>query len=408
MKKRILAISLAVFLMFSLIACTKNGGDDAASPSAPDSPPASAPPAETEELAPTESAPADASGGEETPAAATGGTIGFFTDEVDHWARDAYDFAFYTMAVSNMSTLQIEALNKGGEKYNYTIRDQYAGGDADTYITNLQTLLLTEPDGLLIDVAPEFQVRVAEIVKEDGISCVALLDSVRDDQGRELLPCVVMDQASNGARQMEFLADNYARYWGDSVDKKDIALLLITWSIGVDLNTRGEGAKAKFEELFPGNPVYIGDIATDSFSAEGGYNLVNSNLSTHPEVKYWFIVTVTEDFALGGSRAVEALMKEDVVLITSSGSSILPGEWDAGYDGVWIANYSVSAYQYAITGVMGLIALADGRATMETLWPEHFRPGDLAANFNVQADMMTRDNYKQYLEDIIRGFGLEP
>jgi ABC-type sugar transport system substrate-binding protein len=405
MKRRILAISLAIALAFSLIACT-GSQDSGGAPGADGSPSESAPPEDTG--TPSASVSAESPSGDGGEIEASPGSIGYFTDEVDHWGRDAYDFAFYTMAVSNMSTLQVEALNKGGEKYNYTVRDQYAGGDADTYVSNLQTLLLTEPDGLLIDVAPEFQVRVAELIKEDGVNCVALLDSVRDEQGRELLPCVVMDQAGNGARQLEYLSDNYSRYWGDGVAKEDIALLLITWTIGVDLNTRGEGARLKFEEMFPGNPVFVGDVATESFSAEGGYNLANSIISAHPDVKYWFIVTVTEELALGGSRAVEALMKEDCALITSSGSSILPGEWDAGYDGVWIANYSVSAYQYAITGVMGLIALADGRASMDTLWPEHFRPGDLAANFNVQADMMYRDNYRQYLDDIIRSFGLEP
>jgi len=232
------------------------------------------------------------------------------------------------------------------------------------------------------------------------------MDTVRDADGHTLLPNVVMDQTYNGGRQIEFLKENYKNYWGE-IDESEIALMVITWTIGVDLNARGEGMRSKFEELFPGNPVYIGDSATESFSADGAYNLANAIMSAHPEVKYWFITTITEMFSQGAARVAETMMKEDCTLITSSGATTLPGEWDNGYDGIWIGNYAVSPYQYSLIGAFGLIAICDGRATMETLWEEYKRPGDLCANFDVKADIMTRANYKQYLGDIVRSFGLE-
>jgi len=342
-----------------------------------------------------------------TPDQSASDTIGYVTDNVDHWARPAYNFTYYTMAASSGSALHIEALKQAGETYNFNITELNANGDSNTYVTNLQTLLLTKPDGLLIDVAPEFQRRVAEIIIESDVPCVAFIDTVRDEEGHTLLPNVVMDNNYNGGRQVDWLNSNYTRYWGEDVDRSEIALLCITWTIGIDLNTRGEGMQSKFKELFPGNPIYIGDAATESFSEEGGYNLVTSNISAHPEVKYWFIACIIEEFALGASRAVEAMQKEDCVLITSSGASILPAQWDEGYDGVWVANYSVSPYQYMLYSVFGLIALCDGRATYETLWPDYIREGDKAANFDLHADMMTRDNYKQYLGDIVRSFGME-
>ena len=337
---------------------------------------------------------------------APGGTVGYVTDDVDHWARDPYNFAFYTLAVSDMSALQLLALQQAGEIYNFTVYDQYAGGDADAYITNLQALLLTNPDGIIIDVAPEYQKRVADIINESGIPTVGIMDTVRDADGHTLLPNVVMDQSYNGGRQIEYLAENYESYWGD-IDESEIGLMIITWTLGVDLNTRGEGMRTKFEELFPGNPVFIADTATDSFSADGAYNLANAIMSANPDVKYWFISTVTETFSQGAARVAETMMKEDCTLITSSGATTLPGEWDSGYDGIWIGNYAVSPYQYSLIGAFGLIAMCDGRATMDNLWEEYKRPGDLCANYDVKADIMTRANYKQYLGDIVRSFGLE-
>ena len=404
--KKLCALILVLVFAFSLAACTTSGGGNSpsasTSASTSTSPSAASPSAENSQPASTPSTSSGGTGG----SGSSGGTVGYVTDDVDHWARDPYNFAFYTLAVSDMSALQLTAMRQAGDAYNFTVVDQYAGGDSDTYITNLQTLLLTKPDGLIIDVAPEYQLRVAEIITESGIPTVAIMDSVRDADGHTLLPNVVMDQTYNGGRQVEFLAENYKNYWGD-IDKSKIALMIITWTVGVDLNQRGEGMRSKFEELFPGNPVYVGDTATESFSADGAYNLANATLSAHPEVEYWFITTVTESFSQGAARVAETMMKEDCVLTTSSGSTTLPGEWDNGYDGIWIGNYAVSPYQYSLTGAFGLIAMCDGRATPETLWEEYKRPGDISANYEVKADIMTRANYKQYLGDIVRSFGLE-
>ncbi|MDR2357714.1 MAG: substrate-binding domain-containing protein, partial [Oscillospiraceae bacterium] len=380
-------------------------GDGGASPSSSDSPTVSGQPAEAGGQEPAEGAP------ENTPpsgqsAAPTDG-VGYVTDDVDHWAREAYDFVYYSYAPSNLTDQMIQALKQLAEAYNFNVSDLTANGDADAYITNLQTLLLTEPDGILSDVNPEFKQRVADIINEDGTPCVSMFNLVTDSEDRALIPCVVMDQFYNGGRQIEWLSENYTKYWGDGADRSEIALLTLGWSASIDLNTRTEGSMAKFRELFPGQTVLNADGVTESLTSEGGYNLTNSVISAHPEVKYWFISACVEDLALGAGRAVEALGKQDTVLITASGAAILPGEWDAGYEGVWVGNYSVSPFQYAGSAIFGLIALADGRATMGTLWPEHINEGDLAARYMMQADIMTHDNYKQYLGDIVRSFGLE-
>jgi ABC-type sugar transport system substrate-binding protein len=175
----------------------------------------------------------------------------------------------------------------------------------------------------------------------------------------------------------------------------------------MDINMRAQGAEAKWTELFGDQTFYYGDTAAESLSAEGGFNIANSILAAHPEVKYWFIVGTVEDITLGAGRAVEALNKKDTVLMTASGAAILPGEWDAGYDGVWIANYAVSPFYYSGTGTFGLLAMIDGRATKATLWPDQFLPGDQAARFMLKADMMTLANYKDYLGDSVRSFGVE-
>jgi ABC-type sugar transport system substrate-binding protein len=225
------------------------------------------------------------------------GSIGYVTDEVDHWGRDPYDFVYYTFGPSNLADQTIRALRQLGEVYNFNVSDLTANGDMDAYITNLQTLLLTEPDGILSDIQPEYMQRVAEIINEDGTPCVSVFNRVTDTENRELLPCVVMDQYYNGQRQIEWLSENYTKYWGDSIDTSGIALLTLAWSSSIELYTRTEGATDTFNKLFPGQPVIESDAVTESLSSEGGYKLANSVITAHPEVKYWFISAFVEYLA---------------------------------------------------------------------------------------------------------------
>lgn len=393
--KKILAILLALVMVFALVACNSN--TSSTSPSTSSSP--SAPPA-------TENKPPETLPPEAEPVPSGEDTIGFVTDNIDHWARDAYDIVYYNYNVTNLTAQTTDALNLLGAKYNFTVEQLTANGDADAYINNLQTILLKGPDGLLVDISQELAPRVSEILDEYGIPAVCLFNKAVDVDGVELIPSVIMDQFYNGERQLEHLNSVYKDYWGD-IDRAEIALLILDWSTNMDINMRAQGAESKWKELFGDQTFYYGDTAAESLSAEAGYNVANSLLAAHPEVKYWFVVGTVEDITLGAGRAIEALGKQDNVLMTASGAAILPGEWDAGYDGCWIANYAVSPFLYSGTGTFGLLAMIDGRATKETLWPDQFLPGDKAPRFMLKANMMTRENYKNYLGDIVKSFGVE-
>ena len=397
--KKILALILVLVMVLALGACS-NGDTASSTPPATSSTPPASP---STPASPSQDATKDPDK-TETPGAA--GTIGFVTDDVDHFARDSYHVVYFNYAPTNVSAQMADALGQLGEKYNFTIEHLTANSDADQFITNLQTILIKNPDGLILDIRQEFASRTADILSNFDVPTIVLMNKALDDEGREIIPGVIMDQYYNGQRQMEYLHSVYKEYWPD-VDPGEITLLLLDNTASMEMTKRGEGVLNKWEEFFPGQTYYVGDGASASLNAEGGYDLANSLMAAHPEVKYWFVCAVMEDLALGADRAVEALGKSDVVLITASGAAILPGEWDEGYDGCWIGNYAVSPFAYAGSGIFGLIALMDGRATKDTLWPDMFEPNDLAARFMLKADIMTRDNYKQYLNDIIRSFGID-
>ncbi|MDR0838274.1 MAG: substrate-binding domain-containing protein [Oscillospiraceae bacterium] len=401
--KKTISLILAIAMLLALgAACAKK--DEPAAPTPTPAAPATA----TPDAPPPAPATPDAPATEAPPAPpADTGTIGYVTDKVDHQAREKYNIVYYNYQPSNGANQTYESLQKLGDVYNFSVEYLTANSDPDAYVNNIQTILLKEPDGLIVDITQELAARVGEIIEEYDIPTIVVFNNAMDADGHEIIPGVIMDQKVNGQTQVQYLADTYKTYWPDA-KPEEIALLVLDFSANMDLNARAVAAEGRFKELFPGNAYYYGDIASEGWSVEAGYNVANSILSAHPEVKYWFISGTAEDPALGGSRAVQALKKEDSVLIVSSGSALLTAEWDSGYDGPWKANYAAPPFLYAATATFGLLALIDGRATNETLWADQFLPGDFAARFVLKPEMMTRDNYVEYIGNIMKSFGVQP
>jgi len=407
--KKVIAIILVLVMSTALFAC--GNGQDNASTTDSTQPSGSTIPSEQ----PSTSAPSSPSPSSSTSAVTetptlqpVGGSLGFVTDDVDHWARDSYHLVYYNFRPSNLAFQIMGSYEKLGELYNFTIEQISAGGDADAYINNLRTILLKEPDGLIIDITQELAPRVAEICEEYGVPVICLFNKAINTDGIDIIPSVILDQDYNGRTQVDFLNNSYSEFWGD-VDRSEIALLIMTWSTNLDFTQRAEGMQGEFEELFPGNQIFIGDTAAaGAMSAEEGFNVANSILSSHPEIKYWFITNTIEDITTGAVRAVEALGLEDRVLVISTGAAILPGQWESGYEGVWFANYALPPMMSAGVSLFGMIALIDGRATYDTLWPEYILPGAKAARYLLTAGVMTKPTFKTYMDDCDRMFGVEP
>jgi len=397
--KKVVALVLAMAMMFAIVAC---GADTPATQPTPD----------TSTVAGTN----DGNGGENVQVdmidAGThipdwSDTIGFVTDDVDHWAREEYHIVYFNFNPTGITGSITLALEQLAPIWNFRLTQLTANNDSDAFINNLQTILIGEPDGIIVDITEELAVRTADILDQFGVPAVTLFNKAMDFDGNIVIPSIIMDQYLNGQTQMDHLASVYRDFWGD-IDPSEIALLVVDFSSNINIHDRARGAMDRFEELFPGNQIFYGDTAADSLSSEAGFAVANAILSANPDVNYWFAVATVEDVALGSARAIEALGLDDRVLQTSSGAAILASQWDEGYEGAWIANYSIPPFLYAGVALFGLIAMMDGRADMQTLWPHMQLPNDRAARFVLGAGMMTRENYIDYIGDFMRDFGVEP
>ena len=258
---------------------------------------------------------------------------------------------------------------------------------------------------MIIEANADIQERLYEVAMETEVPFVYTVNAYRNEDGANMVPVTVLDQYKNGQTQMEWMYENYQSYWGD-IDTSKIVLMTLEFSTNPDLDTRSQGVKDKFAELLPDNEIIVGDISQNGYSAQYAYDMCAAIISANSDVEYWWIAGATEDFGQGGARAVEAAGKEDTTLIVTSGANVLPIEWDAGYDGCWVASYAVYNYNYVVPALCGLIALIDGRATHETLWEEIRADGDIATAYIAGDQMVTIDTYKTVQEDIATEFGV--
>jgi ABC-type sugar transport system substrate-binding protein len=401
--KKLIAILLAALMAFSLFACSGTGnGSVSASPSPSVSAGASSPSASAAPSASpagtSPSAPQEASA---APSALTPEAIGFFSDGVDPASRKAYNIVFeYPIPMAVMDNMG-KAMIEFSKKLNFNLTPQCSMTDLDKYIQDLEAAVTKGTDGFIIMPDPTISVRIKEVLDEANKPYVALLNSMRDEKGTLLAPCVTLDNASSGAATVQWLFDNYKTYWGD-IDTSKLGIINFTFSAAVELNMRYDAAEAKFKELFPGNTnIFKGDgIVTGNFEAQTGFDLASPVFSSHPDIKYWFVTSALEQYAQGAARAAESLNIGKNVLAINVGSDVLPNEWDNNYNGSWVACVGISNYQYTAPAVSGLIALLDGKETPETLWADHKIPGDKYGIFNVGNQIITKDTYKPFYSTI--------
>ena len=213
-----------------------------------------------------------------------------------------------------------------------------------------------------------------------------------------LVPCVAEDFPTDGGTVMTWLLDNYENRFGDvSID--DVGVLGLYYSVIVPFVNEQESALEVWNERFPGREdqfILVDTAAQDNpISQEGAYNEIAAYISGHPDdYDYWIIMSSAGLFANGAARACESLGVDLTnVIICSIGTEELINEWDAGYDGCWAGCLSINPTIYSMPMLSGLIALADGRATPETLWAEVRAEGDKATYYI----MDTTGYLKRYL-----------
>ena len=375
--KKISTVFLLIFMILSLFACNKPNADGEA----------------------------DLQTDNQTSDSST--TIGYWEDDVDHFARDAYDVYYIHNSSMNLERLLFECFQNLESYLNVKVTDLTANSDIDLYLGLYSAAVSAGADGVICDMHYEYQARIMELLDEASIPYIGMFNHVYNDweQQQQIAPTVAMNQHLNGAKQIEILLETYPEYWGD-IDSSEIACLILTTSSNDDFITRQQGAEEMFQELYPRNPLFISDaMIFGNADTARGYELLRIFIEDHPDTKYLLVASVSQDYALSAEMAAVDFGRTDTILIASSGDMLF-SEWDKGYDGNWVSTYVTYHYEYAIPAMCGLIAMMDGRVDKYTLWQELRIGDDLCTRYLADGRMVTRGNYKDMEQAVLDKYGI--
>ena len=407
--KKLTAVLLVSSMALSLTACSgEKGSATAASAS-------SSAGSGTTSSASSSSASSAKSGSAASNSAAgeADATVGTVDEDVDYAAGETYKFVYICSDDQTLMQQMLEAYKALEKKYNFTIEYVPCEGVDEVFVTNLQTLVdRGDVDGLIVESNTSMSDALLPILQESGIPWINQFTEFYDEDGNVATPTVIIPQWQSGYDSLEWICQNYKDYWGD-VDPSEVGLINVDFSTSQPLADRTKGINDCFIEYgFPEENIFV----TDSFALgeqywmtlDGGYQPTATTVAAHPEIKYWMMSSCLEYYAQGAARAAEDLGINDSMLISDVGSPLFIEETESGYEGAWKCCIAINNYAYATPIILGLRALCDGRATAETLWPDkhdYFADHDAYGTWRADYSIVTKDTYKDYLEEIEAIYG---
>ena len=82
-------------------------------------------------------------------------------------------------------------------------------------------------------------------------------------------------------------------------------------------------------------------------------------------------------------------------------------EWEKGYSGCWVCCVDFTYLDMASQALSGLIAMADGRATMDNLWEEVRSDTDVRTKYISSCNVLTAETFKTFYKDLYESYGFE-
>ena len=423
--KKVISIALMLIITLGLFACG-NGTQTSDQPSssapsnaasnAPSDAPSNAPSSNAPSSAPSSSQAPD-SGQQAAPGGTTAGTIGFWEDALESAksGRDTYHIVMLSTSIYAQWTYMVDVAQMLEDVLNIRVSMVTANGDGDRMMTLIEETCSDKTVvGCVVDISNFYQARSRELFEEYGMVYVNVLDAMYADttdpaKRINVTPSCVIDPYQSGQVGIQWCADNYKSYWGD-IDTTKLGFVGTTWSSSYDMHQRAVGAFDKFGELFPeaSQNRYYADSTAGQMTVETFYQVVTATLTAHPEIEYWFLFAASGDSGGTASiRGIEDTGKSDCTLMVTGVPTTATIEWDSGnIDSAWVASVDCRYPEQIATALAGVIAMVDGRATMETLWQEYNTGEHEATLLKIPPTVITASDYKHSRNEEYAEYGL--
>lgn len=133
--------------------------------------------------------------------------FGFFSSGVDPYSRKTYEVLFaYPRNMTLMQNLT-DTLEDFSKRLNYNLSTTTGDGDIDVYLQNIEVYASRGIDGIITNIDPATSQRIIEVLNETGAQWMDILNSDRDENGSNLVPCATLDGYAAGQSEIQWLYD---------------------------------------------------------------------------------------------------------------------------------------------------------------------------------------------------------
>jgi ABC-type sugar transport system substrate-binding protein len=386
--KKVMAILIAAFMVFSLFAC--NAAPATTSPSASVSP--------TPSAAATSAAPGTSGKVE----------IGFFDSSVDYTKAKRYKVAYMYSGTSVLYDMFSKAFQAWADRMNVEY-NSFSATDADQFLTTIQTYADQGYNGLLLDPDSTTYPAVQTLMDTLKLPWMGCMGPATDaTTGKLTHPNVGFDNVGFGHDMFQWCIDYAKKNWPDAtVD--NTGGIFVGYSVVPLLEQRHTGAHDAFIAAgYKEANFFFCDGVTGDMTAQTGYNLSATVMASNPNIKYWIGCGFFDDYTDGIVRAAADAGKADTTVCSTAGGSALINHWDAGETSSWKSAIFTDQRLYGEPIFCGLYAMMSGQATAETLWSEWIdhSNGETYASLKLPSTTITQDMYKDYLSFVDKYTGI--
>ena len=343
-------------------------------------------------------------------APATGGssndTGGSSTPAVEATDDEELVFAYFALTMVSQWLQNIDkALNEIGAERGFRVINADANFDAETQLSQMDTLITGGLDGAVVFMADEGAgPAVAAKMQASGVPFIGETLRIQDENHNLLAPVVELDAYGVGKTGADWLIENCDEQGLDSSDFSKTGYISLTNSAQESALLRGTGFDETFfgaMKDFPDANKFTSDVASEATSADdtdATYKLVSAIVGAQPSIEKWLIFSAYDDLAVGACRAIEAAGKEnDTVLIDIGGERGIP-EWKAGNAPEWKACVYFSAMDFAIPLVDAIFEMRAG-TDPKNIFPDLKEAGQEYSSYKITGTVVTPDTYEGiYLE----------
>ncbi len=375
--KKILALVLALIMVFALIACGETKPEKEETPK--DTTPAAS---------------GDTAKGDFTASSGYALTL----DSVKS-TGEKYKIAYVGFAWDN----SVEHFANAAGKVFKALGCEYVSisseSNADTFINNIEQYISQGYDGLICNTYSVTEGRASEILAEAKMPWMPGTSGAYDYDGNISAPFVAVDDNYVGHTLMDEALAWAKANWSD-FDEKNCYVYIIDVSTGTELHNRCMAMEEEAKAIMPNAyKIEVGDSIAEGggFSPEVAYNMCVRTFAANPDVQYWIVLHPFDYYCTGTCRAAEDYNIVDRVCnVCCNGDNYLPILQD-GTSGCWRFCLYWDNGLWGYLQALGLYSIVSGACTAETLWSDCIPEGSKYPVLPMASVVMGPDNFKDVL-----------